>query len=242
MNPDFIQSHNYSCVLGPPHETPPWEISTPGWISGQSTLLQVLISIQSLILVPDPYFNEPGWERDRGTARGDKMSEAYNKKIRQYTVSAAIESHLSSILAGTNQYPEFELAMIKHFLEKRSLIQKELWAWVKDDQSLSPQVSRVCDLFGRLSSRERGQNRSKRSRVAKKATHSKEPIELDLDSDVEEVEETQAKKPSGPLKSNENEPIELDLSSDDDEEKKEDPSMGAKVTDGTEGDGLIDLT
>lgn len=30
--------------------------SGPGWVAGQSTLLQVLISIQSLILVPDPYF------------------------------------------------------------------------------------------------------------------------------------------------------------------------------------------
>jgi hypothetical protein len=34
--------------------------SGPGWISGQSTLLQVLISIQSLILCEEPYLNEPG--------------------------------------------------------------------------------------------------------------------------------------------------------------------------------------
>eukprot|EP00804_Cyclotella_cryptica_P021257 CCRYP_001537-RA/>CCRYP_001537-RA protein AED:0.30 eAED:0.30 QI:0/-1/0/1/-1/0/1/0/100 len=34
----------------------------PDWISGESTSLQVLISIQSLILIPDPYFNEPGFE------------------------------------------------------------------------------------------------------------------------------------------------------------------------------------
>lgn len=32
----------------------------PGWIAGQSTLLQVLISIQSLILCEEPYLNEPG--------------------------------------------------------------------------------------------------------------------------------------------------------------------------------------
>ena len=30
----------------------------PGWNPAKSTLLQVLVSIQSLILVPDPYFNE----------------------------------------------------------------------------------------------------------------------------------------------------------------------------------------
>jgi len=34
--------------------------SGPGWISDQSTLLQVLISIQSLIFCEEPYLNEPG--------------------------------------------------------------------------------------------------------------------------------------------------------------------------------------
>ena len=31
----------------------------PGWIPGESTLLQVLMSIQSLIFVNNPFFNEP---------------------------------------------------------------------------------------------------------------------------------------------------------------------------------------
>jgi ubiquitin-protein ligase len=35
----------------------------PSWNPAQSTLLQVLVSIQSLILVPEPFFNEPGFER-----------------------------------------------------------------------------------------------------------------------------------------------------------------------------------
>jgi ubiquitin-conjugating enzyme E2 O len=40
----------------------------PGWIPKESTLLQVLISIQSLILgTSNPYFNEPGWEGSEGT-------------------------------------------------------------------------------------------------------------------------------------------------------------------------------
>ena len=32
---------------------------------------QVLISIQSLILCPEPYYNEPGFERSYGTTQGD---------------------------------------------------------------------------------------------------------------------------------------------------------------------------
>jgi ubiquitin-conjugating enzyme E2 O len=36
--------------------------TTENWTS-KSTLLQVLVSVQSLILVNDPYFNEPGYEQ-----------------------------------------------------------------------------------------------------------------------------------------------------------------------------------
>ena len=32
----------------------------PSWVPGESTLLQLLLSIQSQIFVSDPYFNEPG--------------------------------------------------------------------------------------------------------------------------------------------------------------------------------------
>ena len=42
-------------------------------------MLQVLVSIQSLILVPDPYFNEPGYEQSINTDSGKKLSEEYNK-------------------------------------------------------------------------------------------------------------------------------------------------------------------
>jgi hypothetical protein len=34
--------------------------SGPGWQPGKSTLMQVLLSIQGMIFVPEPYFNEPG--------------------------------------------------------------------------------------------------------------------------------------------------------------------------------------
>lgn len=48
-----------------------------------STLLQVLVSIQSLILVPQPYFNEPGFERTMHTPEGKKQSRLYNENIRE---------------------------------------------------------------------------------------------------------------------------------------------------------------
>ena len=53
------------------------------WQPKTSTLLQVFISVQALILVPDPFFNEPGYERIRGTAEGDRESRRYNETIRE---------------------------------------------------------------------------------------------------------------------------------------------------------------
>ena len=38
----------------------------------------MLVSIQSLILVPEPYFNEPGYEQEIGTDAGKKHSAEYN--------------------------------------------------------------------------------------------------------------------------------------------------------------------
>ncbi|KAH0904547.1 hypothetical protein HID58_044050 [Brassica napus] len=41
------------------------------WIPNNSTMLQVLVSIQGLILNEKPYFNEPGYERTAGSAGGE---------------------------------------------------------------------------------------------------------------------------------------------------------------------------
>ena len=53
------------------------------WSEATSTFLQVLVSIQSLIFVPEPYFNEPGYEASIGTPSGISASRDYNKKICQ---------------------------------------------------------------------------------------------------------------------------------------------------------------
>lgn len=42
-------------------------------------MLQVLVSIQALILNQKPFFNEPGYERMSGSANGEKQSQQYNE-------------------------------------------------------------------------------------------------------------------------------------------------------------------
>lgn len=64
--------------------------SGPGWIAGKSTLLQVLISIQSLILCEEPYLNEPGWADQSGS----KQSKAYSANVRRMVIVDAIGNNL----------------------------------------------------------------------------------------------------------------------------------------------------
>lgn len=40
---------------------------------------QVLVSVQGLVLVPLPYFNEAGYEKQRGTAEGERNALVYNE-------------------------------------------------------------------------------------------------------------------------------------------------------------------
>jgi baculoviral IAP repeat-containing protein 6 len=47
-----------------------------------------------LILIEDPFFNEPGFEATRGTQVGTKRSNEYNRSIRQHTMRWAILEQL----------------------------------------------------------------------------------------------------------------------------------------------------
>ncbi|XP_076325181.1 (E3-independent) E2 ubiquitin-conjugating enzyme UBE2O-like isoform X1 [Tachypleus tridentatus] len=54
---------------------------TEVWSSKTSNLLQVIVSIQGLILVAEPYYNEAGYERQRGTQQGKENSRMYNEMV-----------------------------------------------------------------------------------------------------------------------------------------------------------------
>ncbi|KAA0203163.1 hypothetical protein HAZT_HAZT004375 [Hyalella azteca] len=47
----------------------------------RSNLLQVIVSIQGLILVSEPYFNEAGYERQKGSQQGHENSRMYNEMV-----------------------------------------------------------------------------------------------------------------------------------------------------------------
>ncbi|OVA14924.1 Ubiquitin-conjugating enzyme [Macleaya cordata] len=57
----------------------PGDDPTQKWTPGKSTILQVLLSIQALVLNAKPYFNEPGYERSIGKKDGEKKAQDYNE-------------------------------------------------------------------------------------------------------------------------------------------------------------------
>ncbi len=56
--------------------------------------MQVLVSIQSMIFIPDPMYNEPGYEGMRGTTEGEARSREYNARLRLMTVRHAMLGQL----------------------------------------------------------------------------------------------------------------------------------------------------
>lgn len=241
------------------------KISGPGWVSGESTLLQVLISIQSLILVPDPYYNEPGWERERGTPRGKTNSDNYNRTIRRYTLDAAIESPLSSILTRNSPYPEFEPVLIRHFLEKRTLIEREIRNWAAEDASLSTRVDSICSLLAQLAQRERAAKREasrakragafgaasgaaaaiKTSTAAAAAAASSSNETIVLDSDDDDDTPAYAKSSASSTKENQAKAIEIDSDDGGDDGGKKPAAVEMKQQEtkgGNDDGGVIDLT
>lgn len=103
LNPNLYVRPCAACRIGSAADaTPPLQAegkvclsllgtwSGPGWVVGTSTLLQVLISIQAMILNDEPYLNEPGWSSQAGTA----ASKAYSANVRRMVVADALLNSL----------------------------------------------------------------------------------------------------------------------------------------------------
>ena len=64
------------------------------WDPQTSSLFQILLSIQGMILISDPYFNEPNVERMRGQAEGTKASNSYNAEIHLNNIRCVLKCFL----------------------------------------------------------------------------------------------------------------------------------------------------
>lgn len=105
--------------------------ATEKWDPSKSSLLQVLLSIQGMIFIPDPMFNEPGYEAIKGSTEGNTRSQKYNADIQVYTIRYAMLEQLRSPPQG------FEDLVAVHFTLQRDVILKQCSQWLRE--AISPQ-------------------------------------------------------------------------------------------------------
>lgn len=100
----------------------------PSGSDAGSTILQVLVSIQSIIMVAKPYFNEPGYAEEQGTKAGDENARKYNESTRLHCLRHAMRDMLRRPPAG------FEEVVRLHFTTVRPLLERQLARWLKECQ------------------------------------------------------------------------------------------------------------
>lgn len=113
-----------------------------GWDERISTLLQVLLSIQAMVFVDEPYYNEPGRERSPNKAN----SEAYNAKIREYTVQHVMLHWLHQLKLATPQeapkpdrqdHPIWGAVIREHFKANGTAIMETTKKWKEPNKKSS---------------------------------------------------------------------------------------------------------
>ncbi|XP_064478867.1 (E3-independent) E2 ubiquitin-conjugating enzyme UBE2O-like isoform X1 [Ornithodoros turicata] len=97
---------------------------TEVWSPKTSSLLQVLISIQGLILVSEPYFNEAGYEQQRGSQQGSENSRMYNEMVVLKLVQA-----LGKMIQNPPEVFKSELEA--HFGESAGRFMSRLEGWLE---------------------------------------------------------------------------------------------------------------
>ena len=96
--------------------------SNESWIPSQSTILQVLISIQSLIFIDEPYYNEPGYE----TISRAEESRKYNEKIQINNIKYAMIDHIK------NPDKDFKDLIYNHFKLNKDKIINKINKWLDE--------------------------------------------------------------------------------------------------------------
>ncbi|ESQ51973.1 hypothetical protein EUTSA_v10016214mg [Eutrema salsugineum] len=84
---------------------------TEVWNPGSSSILQVLLSFQALVLNEKPYFNEAGYDKQLGRAEGEKNSVSYNENAFLITCKSMI-----SLLRKPPKH--FEVLVKDHFTHR----------------------------------------------------------------------------------------------------------------------------
>ncbi|CAM6015206.1 unnamed protein product [Sphagnum balticum] len=97
---------------------------TEVWNPSTSSILQVLVSIQGLVLNAKPYFNEAGYDRQVGTAEGEKNSLLYNE-------NAFLLSCKSMLYLLRRPPMHLELLIQQHFVQRGARLLQSCEAYLQ---------------------------------------------------------------------------------------------------------------
>jgi len=110
------------------------------WSSARSSLLQAFVSIQGLVLVKEPWFCEPAYEKLRGTEEGIVNSRLYNEKaycLSRGFVRRALEISLGGLESDINWLYYTNHRLEKVIFDSKALIAKSKLPLDDDDQELA---------------------------------------------------------------------------------------------------------
>ena len=117
---------------------------TEKWNPNFSNMMQIMISIQSMIFVPDPYYNETGREPKRAGNDFHHISSKYNRNIEYYTIKWAMIDIIKNPPSG------FENAVKSHFMIKKEYIKSICKEWTKKPNThgcIAAQYEILCELL-----------------------------------------------------------------------------------------------
>ncbi|KAF8560221.1 hypothetical protein OG21DRAFT_1452058 [Imleria badia] len=100
---------------------------TETWSASRSSLLQAFVSIQGLVLVKEPWFCEPAYEKLRGTEEGMVNSRLYSEKayvLSRGFVRRALEIPLGGLQPEINWLYYSKGRLVKVLKDARQLIEK----------------------------------------------------------------------------------------------------------------------
>ncbi|KAG5444178.1 hypothetical protein CSKR_101668 [Clonorchis sinensis] len=123
VNPNlYVEGHVCLSLLGT------WAgKDSENWNPENSNLLQLVVSLQGLILNSEPYFNEAGFDACRGTTESRENSRVYNESV----VVTLVQSMVSLL---SNPVPVFKQETIQHCLTYGDAYASLLEFWASLDE------------------------------------------------------------------------------------------------------------
>jgi ubiquitin-activating enzyme E1 len=99
--------------------------ASESWDPKFSTLTQVLVSIQAVVMSEEVYFNEPGYGHEAGTEAGELKNTGYSNIVRLCNIKYGMIGQIENPSKG------FENAIRAHFVMKKQKVLDTVHEWKK---------------------------------------------------------------------------------------------------------------